>query len=247
MKDDHPSLAILLPTWNQQVRIEAAVASALDAAQRLVDSRRVAAVEVVVVDDSSTDATGAIIDQLAEDEPRLVVLHHPSPMGLGAALRSGFRAIRSDLVYCTAPGQRVDAAVLDVALRLLVLAPADVVLAYHRSAWGTRRRIAPLVYRAVIRVLYGLTIHDTRFPASLYRHEVIDELVLESQSSFIDVELIARAERRGRRVVQFPTSAHGPERRPSPPSATREKLAEMISLRPQILSERPRPPRHANG
>src|SRR4029077_19710544 len=45
--------------------------------------------EVVIVDDGSTDRTLVLLEILAAQEPRLRLLHHEKPAGIGAALRSG--------------------------------------------------------------------------------------------------------------------------------------------------------------
>ena len=62
--------------------------------------------ELVLVDDGSTDGTGAIADELAASHPFLRVLHHRRNQGLTAALRTGFagRARRSDPLPAGRPG-----------------------------------------------------------------------------------------------------------------------------------------------
>ena len=58
--------------------------------------------EIIAVDDGSRDGTPAIADALAAAHPDVVrVVHHPTNLGYGAALRSGFGAARYDLVAFT--------------------------------------------------------------------------------------------------------------------------------------------------
>ena len=58
--------------------------------------------EIIIVDDGSRDATPAIADELAAAHPDVVrAVHHPTNLGYGAALRSGFGAARYDLVAFT--------------------------------------------------------------------------------------------------------------------------------------------------
>ena len=57
--------------------------------------------EVLVVDDGSKDQTGAILDRLATELPFLRVIHHERNLGYGAALITGFKNARKDLIFYT--------------------------------------------------------------------------------------------------------------------------------------------------
>jgi hypothetical protein len=48
--------------------------------------------EIVLVNDNSRDGTGAVIDQLAAEDPRIVAVHRAPPNGVGRALRDGYAA-----------------------------------------------------------------------------------------------------------------------------------------------------------
>src|SRR5262249_26987009 len=58
--------------------------------------------EIVLVDDGSTDQTGALAERLVEKHPRLRVVRHPDPQGFGATLRTGLAQARYPLLV-TAP------------------------------------------------------------------------------------------------------------------------------------------------
>src|SRR4051794_3151600 len=62
--------------------------------------------EFLIVDDGSTDGTGALADQLAAAEPHMRVIHHGTNLGLGGGYRTGFREARGDwLTFFPADGQ----------------------------------------------------------------------------------------------------------------------------------------------
>jgi len=73
---------VIIPTYNEAENIPGIVPLVLAQDPRI---------EVLVVDDNSTDGTGALVDTLMESEPRIHCLHRPGKMGLGTAYVDGFR------------------------------------------------------------------------------------------------------------------------------------------------------------
>ena len=57
--------------------------------------------EILLINDGSTDASGAIADTLAQTIKQLRVIHHPHSQGYGAGLRTGFNNATKDLVFYT--------------------------------------------------------------------------------------------------------------------------------------------------
>ena len=92
-----PELSYFFPAHNEEGNVEALVRDALAALPALAER-----FEIIVVNDGSSDRTGALADGLAEAHPGIVrVVHHPTNLGYGAALRSGFRVARFDWVGFT--------------------------------------------------------------------------------------------------------------------------------------------------
>jgi glycosyltransferase involved in cell wall biosynthesis len=198
-------LTFLFPMWNEEAMIRRTVAAAHEAGRRLVHEGQVGSYEVLLVDDASTDGTGKIADELADDDPRVQVVHHPENRKLGGALKTGFANAAGDIVLYTDADLPCELREADKALRLLRLYEADIVSAYRfdRTAEGVQRAVYSYLYNHLVRWLLGVRIRDVNFAFKLIRRRVLDHVELASEGSFIDAELIAKADRRGFRFVQF--------------------------------------------
>lgn len=239
------TLTTFFPAWNEEATIERAVTAALEAGDALVAQGEVAAHEVLVVDDASTDATPHIAEQLAAADRRVRVVHHERNRKLGGALRTGFREARGDLVLYTDADLPFDMAELGKAVRLLRSYEADIIAGYRldRTGEGTRRLVYSYLYNHLVRRTFGLRVRDVNFALKLVRRRVLDTVDLRSDGSFIDVELLARAARQGYRTVQFGVD-YFPRTRGvstlSSPAVIAQLLREMALLRADVLDERPR-------
>jgi glycosyltransferase involved in cell wall biosynthesis len=199
------SITIFFPAWNEEDYVERAVLAASEAGQQLIDSGEVGTYEVLVIDDASTDATGAIADKLAAADPRVRVVHHETNRKLGGSLKTGFASARGELVLYTDCDLPFDMAEVSKAVRLLRIYDADVVSAYRldRTGEGPRRVVYSYFYNHLVRLVLGLRLRDLNFACKLVHRRVLDRVELVSEGSFIDVELLARAHRLGFHTVQF--------------------------------------------
>jgi glycosyltransferase involved in cell wall biosynthesis len=232
-------LSIVFPMWNEEAMIRRTVAAAHQAGARLQASGLVGSYEVVLVDDASSDATGKIADELADDDPRVVVVHHPENRKLGGALKSGFLAAGGDVVLYTDADLPCELVEADKALRLMRLYEADVVSAYRfdRTAEGAQRALYSFVYNHLVRWALGVRVRDVNFAFKLVRRRVLDQVDLRSEGSFIDAELVAKAHRRGFRLVQFGVDYIARTRGTSSlssPGVIVQMLRELWALYPDI-------------
>jgi glycosyltransferase involved in cell wall biosynthesis len=232
-------LSFVFPMWNEEAMIRRTVAAACEAGERLVGDGKVAGFEIVLVDDASTDGTGKIADELAHDDPRLEVVHHPENRTLGGALKSGFATATGDVVLYTDADLPCELVEVDKALRLLRLYDADIVSAYRfdRTAEGLQRAVYSFVYNHLVRWALGVRVRDVNFAFKLIRARVLDHVELVSEGSFIDAELVAKANRRGFRLVQFGVDYIARTRGVSTlssPGVIVRMLRELRALRPEI-------------
>lgn len=198
-------LTIFFPAWNEEDTIERATRAAAEAAERLIDDGEISWYEVLIIDDASTDSTPEVADQLAAKDDRIRVVHHPQNRKLGGSLKTGFAEARGELVLYTDADLPFDMVELAKAVRLMRIYEADIVSAFRfdRTGEGPRRLVYSYVYNHLVQLLLGLRLRDMNFAFKLVRRRVLDNVTLKSEGSFIDVELLARAQRLGFHIVQF--------------------------------------------
>lgn len=189
-------LSLFYPMYNEEGNIEEAVRRAAALLPKYAER-----FEVILVNDGSADRTGDLADRLGEDDPRVRVVHHPQNRGYGAALRSGIRASRYAWIFYTDGDNQFD---LDE-LRLLLPMRHD-----HEIVTGWRidrkdpwnRKLNAWAYNLLVLILFGLRCRDVDCAFKLYRADIFQGMELKSEGALIDVEILARARKRGARIAE---------------------------------------------
>jgi glycosyltransferase involved in cell wall biosynthesis len=195
-----PSVSIVFPMYNEEAYIHRAVFAARSVLQEISPDH-----EIIIVDDCSTDRTGALADQLAREDPHVKVVHNAVNRRLGGTLRAGYAVASKELLLYTDADLPFDLQELPRAVRLLEYQQADVLSAYRhdRTSEGAIRTLYSLVYNTLIRVLFGLRIKDVNFSFKLFRRALLDKFTLKSEGSLIDVEFLVRAKKAGANIIQI--------------------------------------------
>jgi glycosyltransferase involved in cell wall biosynthesis len=200
-----PRLSIVLPAFDEERNIGAAIRSALAVASQLASD-----FEIVAVDDGSRDGTAAAIERHRRRDARVRVVQHESNRGYGAALRSGLREARGELVFFTDSDLQFDLAEL---VKLLAHTESfDIVAGYRaprRDPLG-RRAIAAL-WGGIVRLLFGLRVRDIDCAFKVFHRRVIEAMPIASIGAFVNTEILVRASNAGYRVHQVPVT-HRPRR-----------------------------------
>lgn len=147
------TLSIIIPAYNEEKNIEAAVKSALAAI-----NDKISDYEILIFDDGSKDRTGEIADEIALKNPRVKVIHNKPNKGFGYNFIKGVEMAKME--YLTvAPG---DNEILPESVRdiFLKIGEADIVAAYHQNpkARPLKRRILSRCYTGILNLLFGLNL-----------------------------------------------------------------------------------------
>jgi len=198
------ALSYFFPAHDEAENIEALVAEALEDLAAMAER-----FEIIAVDDGSTDGTAELADRLATEHPDVVrAVHHPQNLGYGAAVRSGLAAARYPLV-CFTDGDR-QFRVADLARLTERLGEVDhqghapdVVVGYRINRADPAIRLAyARIYRATLRLFFGLRVQDPDCACKLFRREALEGVSVESGGAFLSAELLIKISARGGRIVE---------------------------------------------
>ena len=234
-------LSYFFPAHNEEANLAGLVEEALETLPELAET-----FEIIAVNDGSRDATGAIADELAAAHPDVVrAVHHPTNLGYGAALLSGFRAARFELVAFTDGDRQFRVADLGrLTERLAEPDAPDVVVGYRIKRMDPLiRTVYAKVYRFANRVWFGLKVRDVDCACKLFRREALSGIAVESGGAFLSAELLIKLRAAGRTVVEVGVPHH-PRTAGSPtgakPSVIFRAVRDFWSLRLRMWSNRAR-------
>jgi len=187
-------LSVLIPVFNEEDSVEALI-------------RRVAAVdlplEIVVVDDASTDSSRARLEGLAIEG--LKVIHHPENRGKGAAVRTAIAAAGGDAIVIQDADLEYFPEDYPALLAPILSGRADVVYGVRDlSGQPLVRRLGNRFLTLATNLLFDTRLHDMETCYKLMRAEVARSLALTSDRFEIEPEITVRLLQAGYRIHEVP-------------------------------------------
>lgn len=194
-------LSMILPCLNEEASVVECLARVTRALEQTCET-----FEIIFIDDGSTDRTGSLAEQCANDDARIRVLRNAHNVNYGVSLARGIEMARG--VWVTHNGADLPLAPEDLGPFVERFGEADVIVAIRatKEAHSPWRRVTSLTNNLLLRVLFAPRSSDLNF-TQFYRGSVLAQLPLVSTSpAFVTPELILRAEHAGFRVVELETT-----------------------------------------
>lgn len=192
-----PEISIVLPAYNERHNLPTVVARAFEVLPELVSD-----FELIIVDDGSSDGTREVaLGLLNQHYPAVRLAVHEQNRGYGAAIRTGFAHAGADLVFYTDSDNQFDLADLEHFLPLMD--EWDLIVGFRVYRYDTvLRSMLSWIYNRIVRVLFRVRVRDVDCAYKLFRREVLEKIVIESDDFFVDAELVAKARKWNFRLLE---------------------------------------------
>lgn len=201
-------LSVVMPVYNEVKIVSEAIARVLSADTCGLD------LELIIVDDGSTDGTRESLAGLNENDDRIRVLFQPQNSGKGAALRAGFQAATGDIIIVQDADLEYDPADYPRLLEPILDGRADVV--YGSRFLGGPHRVLYFWHYVANRCLTllsnaftNLNLTDMETGYKVFRADVLQQLTLRSNRFGFEPEVTAKVARLGCRIYETPISYSG--------------------------------------
>lgn len=199
-------LSIVIPAYNEQATLIRVVNEVL-AIQSLY--------EIVIVDDCSTDGTGAIADGLRDLHPNIKVAHHKKNAGKTEALKTGFALTTGDIVIVQDADLEYDPTEIAEVIGPILSGHADVV---YGSRFLVRKASRVLYFYHYIankcltflsNLLTNVNMTDVETGYKAFRGEIIRKMIIDSSGFGFEIEVTAKVAKLKCAIYEVPISYRG--------------------------------------
>lgn len=206
MSPPSPCVSVVMPVYNEAATVSEVIRAVL--AQPCV-------LELIAVDDCSTDGTGAALAAAAAAEPRLRVASHPVNRGKGAALRTGIGEAKGDIILIQDADLEYDPNEYGQLVAPILAGKADVVFGSRFSGAGAHRvlyfwhSVGNKLLTMLSNMATNLNLTDMETCYKAFCRPVIQGITIEEDRFGFEPEVTAKVARAGVRIFEVPISYYG--------------------------------------
>jgi glycosyltransferase involved in cell wall biosynthesis len=201
-------LSVVIPAYNEEKTVHQIIQRVLAANTLDMD------LEIILVNDCSTDRTLEVVNEIANNYPQVKVFGQPINMGKGAALRRGFAEAKGDIILIQDADLEYDPIDYPILLTPILDGRADVVFG-SRFLGGPHRVLyywhflANKSLTTLSNITTNLNLSDMETGYKVFRAEIIRGIKLRSNRFGFEPEVTAKVARSGCRIYETPISYSG--------------------------------------
>ena len=203
-------LSILIPVYNERTVVERSLALVLAAPLPENMDR-----ELIIVDDCSTDGTGAILERIAAETPSIRLIRKKVNEGKGAAVRTAIQEASGDFCLVQDADLEYDPSEYPRLLRPLLDGHADAVFG-SRYLVSEQTRVLPFWHSMINKHLTllsnmfcNLNLTDMETCYKVFRTDLLKSIPIRSDRFGFEPEITMKAAKRKLRIYEVPISYHG--------------------------------------
>jgi glycosyltransferase involved in cell wall biosynthesis len=219
-------LSVIIPAYNEAATIEQVVRRVRGVPLRL---------ELIGVNDASTDGTRDVLDALQRSGLLDRVIHHEKNRGKGAAVRAGIAVATGDVIVVQDADLEYDPAELPALLEPIRTGRADAVYG-SRFQGGPRRvlffwhAVGNHILTLLSNMVTNLNLTDLETCYKVVRADLLKRLPLRSNRFGFEVEITARLAQAGARIWELPISYSGRTYAEGKKITWRDGLAALVHI-----------------
>ena len=202
-------LSILIPMYNEEQTLERIVGRVFDVDYDVEE------LEVVIVDDCSTDSSFDVAEKISENNPNVTVTRHEVNLGKGAAIRTAMKTATGDIMVIQDADLEYDPRDIPSLITLIQQDIADVVYGSRFSSSGPHRvlyywhQIGNNFLTLFSNMMTNINLKDMEVCYKAFRREVVKTIKIEEDRFGFEPEITAKVAKGQWRIYEVPISYYG--------------------------------------
>ena len=199
-------MSIFLPAYNEAANIERSVKILLSS---VVDIKNV---ELIVVDDGSSDTTPELVREMIKKDVRIRLVRHRTNLGYGAAIATGFRASKKDWIFFADSDGQFN--YKQIKKFIHSSGQFDLVIGYReKRADPFIRLVNSKIYNLAVKIIYRFWVRDVNCAFKLMRSDAYNSIKpIASRGALVSAEILIKAKRKNLRILELPV-VHKPRKK----------------------------------
>jgi len=208
-KEEVNKLSVVIPCYNEEKTLEKCVERVLKISDEFLQ------LEIIIIDDCSTDRSFSIARNIANKDSKITVMQHDENRGKGAALQSGFKKATGDFIAIQDADLEYNPNDILRLLEPLLNDETDVVFGSRFLPHGPHRvlyfwhSLGNRFLTLISNMFTNLNLTDMEVGYKIFRREVLKNINLEEKRFGFEPEITAKVARLGCRIYEVGISYYG--------------------------------------